>query len=306
MTSPTLAIEQRDLERLEGVVDTHVYCAPDMYERAFDEVEFARQARAVGYRGFISKSHHTMNADRLQFVRAAVPGIEAHGGVVLNYFVGGLNPGTVEVAIALGAKIVWMPNIHSQHHVRHFGKPGYSHLRRADEERGDSFRVEDYLTVLDEDGDLLPSVREIMDLIGQADIILGTGHLSQREVRAIAKAAPDHNVRKIVCAHVRAPVTNWSRPEQVEITSIPNVFLTHTFHRCIGDWFEVHPAEIAADIKAVGAERCIMASGLGASGQAHPIEGMRLFIRAMLRQGITEQEIETMTKRTPSELLNLP
>lgn len=302
----SICFEERDAELLDGVTDLHVYCSPDLYERAFDEISFARQARAVGYRGCISKSHHTMNPDRLQLVRKVVPGFEMHGGVVLNHFVGGLRPETVETAIGLGARIVWMPNIHSRHHITVFGRPGYSHLSRAGEQEDDAdVDLTDYLTILDDDGNLLPEVRTIMDLIGEADIILGTGHLSIDEVFAIAKAAPEHNVKKILCAHVETPVTYWEKDQQVAISQLPNVYLTHTYHRCIGDWHTVTPKTIAENIMATGADKCVMASCLGASGHTHPIEGMRLFIRAMLRLGIPQKDVEMMTKTTPADLLGI-
>ena len=40
-------------EWLRGVSDLHVYCLPCVYHRLFDEVELAKQFRAVGYRAFV-------------------------------------------------------------------------------------------------------------------------------------------------------------------------------------------------------------------------------------------------------------
>ena len=98
---------------LKGVCDLHVYCLPCVYDRLFDEIEMARQMRAFGYRAFVSKRHHCCNADSAKIATKYVPGIQVFGGIVLNWPVGGLNPHAVDAAILMGAKMVWMGNMHA-------------------------------------------------------------------------------------------------------------------------------------------------------------------------------------------------
>ena len=62
---------------------------------------------------------------------------------------------------------------------------------------------------------------------------------------------------------------------------------------------------IAAAIRTIGAEHCIMSTDLGQANNPPPAEGMRIFMSALLRKGITEEEIELMTKVNPSRLLGL-
>ena len=41
------------------------------------------------------------------------------GGIVLNNSVGGLNCNAIDAAIAMGAKIVWMPTVSAKNHMDH-------------------------------------------------------------------------------------------------------------------------------------------------------------------------------------------
>jgi predicted metal-dependent phosphotriesterase family hydrolase len=48
-----------------------------------------------------------------------------------------------------------------------------------------------------------------------------------------------------------------------------------------------------------------MATDFGQWRNPHPIEGMRHFIHLMMQMGITESEIDIMTKENPARLLGL-
>jgi hypothetical protein len=56
-------------------------------------------------------------------------------------------------------------------------------------------------------------------------------------------------------------------------------------------------------VEAVGAERCIAASDFGQLLHVDALPGMRIFIRAMLAFGISEEALELMFKTNPARLL---
>jgi hypothetical protein len=58
-------------------------------------------------------------------------------------------------------------------------------------------------------------------------------------------------------------------------------------------------------IKAVGAEQCILSTDLGQTWNPLPVEGLRMFVVTLLKYGITEDEINLMTKIDPGKLLGL-
>jgi len=160
------------------------------------------------------------------------------------------------------------------------------------------------ITILDQNGKILPVVYDILDLVAEADIIIGTGHLSVQEGIALAKAAKQRGVKKVLATHSNVPITNYSVEDQIEMAK-HGAFLEHCYHRCIGDAFAIKPKEIAEKIKKVGPSHCVLSSGLGVAGWLHPIEAMRLFIRSMLSNGISESDVEKMTKDNTAMLLGL-
>ena len=95
---------------LNGIIDIHIHTNPDVRGRRLSDLQLAAEARRVGARAIVIKSHLVTTMDRASIAREAVPGIEVFGGIVLNPHVGGLNAVAVDTAIKLGAKIVWLPN----------------------------------------------------------------------------------------------------------------------------------------------------------------------------------------------------
>ncbi|MCK5429317.1 MAG: hypothetical protein KAI94_07590, partial [Anaerolineales bacterium] len=156
---------------LEGVIDLHIHSSPDVIPRLMDDVEIAHEAAEAGMRAVLLKSHHTLTADRAAIASKQVEGIQVFGGLVLNQAVGGLNPCAVEVALAMGAKEIWMPTLSAANHLRASNVDGEG------------------ITILDESGAIKPVVNDILRLIAPADVILGTGHLSVDEIIILVKAA---------------------------------------------------------------------------------------------------------------------
>jgi len=152
---------------LEGAVDLHVHSAPDVDLRRFDDIELAREAARAGMGAILIKCHQNSTVERAFLVSKIVPEIQIFGGLVLNETVGGLNPAAVRVALALGAKQIWMPTRSARNHRRRHGQPGG-------------------ISVLDASGGLLPAVAEILESVAESNCILGTGHLSDCKKISVA------------------------------------------------------------------------------------------------------------------------
>jgi len=155
---------------LEGAVDLHVRSSPDVDRRRFNDLELARAAKDAGVGAILIKSHQNSTVERAWLVAQCVPGIRVYGGLVLNETVGGLNPAAVRLALALGARQIWMPTRSAQNHRMHHGQAGG-------------------ISILDAQGRLLPVVEEILRAMAQSDCILGTGHLSPLEASVLIEAA---------------------------------------------------------------------------------------------------------------------
>ena len=112
-----------DTEKLlQDVIDIHIHTNPDIRGRRLNDIELATEARRVGARAIVIKSHLVTTMDRAAIARVAVPGIDVFGGIVLNPHIGGLNAIAVDTAIKLGAKFVWLPTSFSANERKHQGK----------------------------------------------------------------------------------------------------------------------------------------------------------------------------------------
>ena len=244
--------------------------------------------RLVGMKGVLLKSHHTLTSDRAWLVRQIEPNFEVFGSQVLNIpSTGGLNPAAVETAIGFGAKEIFMPTISAAHFLRYKGE---------DPRKG--------ITILRKNGGLLPEVLQILDLIADANIILGTGHLSVDECRELVDVARKTGVRKILVTHPEWKPTRMPIEVQAELAG-KGAMMEHCHYATTTIGGELDPQEIAAQIRAVGAEHCVMATDHGNKLIPDPIEGMNTYVEEMTKAGISMTEIEKMTKENPKMLLGI-
>jgi predicted metal-dependent phosphotriesterase family hydrolase len=154
--------------------------------------------------------------------------------------------------------------------------------------------------VLAEDGTLLPVVHDILDIVTQHGMILGTGHLGTEEQLALVKAARTRDV-KIVVTHADM----WIPAEaQVEMARL-GAFIEHAYIGCTPLHAYYSHEQVAAAIRAVGPASCILSTDLGQAYNPSPAEGFRVFIATMLRAGFAADEVELMVKRNPGGLLGI-
>jgi hypothetical protein len=217
--------------------------------------------------------------------------------VVLNPAVGGLNPSAVEAAIAFGGKEVWMPSIFADAHIKHFkGTYGTMPGRVKWPEKG--------ITILDKEKKLLPAVKEILDMIAEANIILGTSHCSAEESRILIDEAFRRGVKKILITHPHNEVPDLSLEVQLEFAK-KGAFLEHCFLATTPLFFNARFQQVIEVIRKAGPERCVLATDFGQVFMPSPAEGMRMFILGLMNQGITAQEIDIMARKNPAKLLGL-
>ena len=67
----------------------------------------------------------------------------------------------------------------------------------------------------------------------------------------------------------------------------------------------MNPARIAEAIRRVDAESTILATDFGQAHNPSPVEGLTSYIRSMLKEGLTEKEINLMVRVNPCELLKV-
>jgi len=273
--------------QLEGVIDVHVHSAPDSGPRGLDAFEVARMARRYGMRAVVMKNHYTHTASLAYLVAQAVPEVQFFGGIALNSTVGGVNPAAVEhMALTTGrlGKIVWLPTFDSEHgHLTTRPNPLHVPVMR--------------------DGDLLPEVRRVFELIAQYDLSLATGHSSPEESLAMIPIAQASGVERIIVTHPESPLVKMTIAQQQRAASF-------------GAWLEypigvaLPPNEMTFDefisrIRQVGPEHVILSTDLGQVMRPTPADGFFGYIERMRAAGFSAHELDLMTKENPARFLGL-
>ena len=292
-----LRFEKQVMDLLQGAIDMHIHAAPDVYPRILNDVELALQAKEMGMRAIVIKNHFVITADRAQ-IASAVADFPVFGGIALNLQVGGLNRHAVDTALKLGAKIVWLPTLHSEKFVRN-----KSHVANLAGELGDDLKG---ITILNKDGTLKEALYPIFKLIAQKDAILATGHVTMQEAKIAVREAARTGVKKIVVTHPLASFVNYRVKDMREILDLGATYLEHVFNDTTRQVSRpIERKALYEGIKNIGAKHCIMSTDSGQWLNPVPVQQMGIYINDMLRLGLSANQIRTMVADNPARALGL-
>jgi hypothetical protein len=270
---------------LEDAIDLHVHSAPDVDRRRFNDLDLAREAERAGMGAILIKSHQNSTVERAWLVSKVVTGIKVFGGLVLNETVGGLNVAAVKLALAMGAKEIWMPTRSARNHRSYHGEDGG-------------------IFVLDASGGLIPAAQAIVEAVAQTDCILSTGHLSPREAVVLINEARRCGVRKVLVTHPEWAPTFYSFQQQKELAELGNVWFERCFvsttHLCGSVPFPV----IEQAIIEAGVETTVLSTDLGQPETPPPAEGLRLYAERLRSSGFTVDQLRQMMCTNPAHLLS--
>src|SRR4030043_1215998 len=194
-------LEKQAEEMLKGAIDFHIHTGPDIYPRLLNDIEVARQAKRAGMKAILIKSHATITGDRAQIAQN-VTRFSVFGGLALNWHVGGLNKYAVECAAKFGVKQVWMPTTHAAHYLKYVDHVPMFAKSMPKDIKG--------ISILRENGSLVPELGPILDIIARNGMIVATGHVSPEEGLALITESRKAGIDKIVVTHPVASFVNYS------------------------------------------------------------------------------------------------
>ena len=273
---------------MEGALDIHVHCAPDpRVERRGSAIDVARQALDMGMRGMVLKSHEYPTQPMAYTASQAVPGITLIGGVALDVEVGGLNPMAVESTAKMGGRVVWMPTFSARADRQHKGLTGG-------------------ISILDDDGKLVPEVYPILESIKAHDMVLATGHLPTDESMALVSEARNMAIERVVVTHATT-MSFWTGMtlEDMKTLASMGAYIEHCLHVMMPLTYRMMPRDLVDTITAIGMERCIVSTDFGQDFHPMPAEGLRMGIATLLQAGLEEVEVGMLVKDNPARLLGL-
>ena len=280
---------------LEGMYDLHVHPAPSLQKRRFTALEAVKLASEEKMAGVLFLDHtyntttmaHTINEMNFQ--------TKAFGAVMLNEAVGGVSPSVVEIALALGTKEIEMPTYSSKGHFDAYG---------------DDQKIFPYkkrirpIWVLDDHGNLIPEVEEIIQLVKGTGAFIASGHLSTMEVDAIVRRAKEVGC-KVMVSSVSTDMPGYPLEAQKNWSG-EHVFMEHDYLAITDAPHKTTPAALVLEqIRAVGAERCVIGTDAGMMALPGNVEAMKNFLSRLTESGLTDKEIDIMTRRNPGFLLGI-
>lgn len=278
---------------LEDALDVHVHTAPDLVERFQTDVALAKALQEAGMSGAVVKSHVLPTVGRVDLVNEGVGEDLLYGGIALNGSVGGLNPDAVQVALDLGATIVWLPTAWSENHARQAREAG------VDEFVGQRVPGPDeWLSVLDDDS-LVPAVTEILDMVAEADAVLGTGHVAPEATEAVVDACVARDVRCLV-NHPFFRIVDLPIEQQVELADRGAIMEYCAY--AVGSTHGHSVNRVVEAVERVGADSALVATDFGQATNP-PVEGLGRFAAALVDAGLDRETVRTLVSATPRCLL---
>lgn len=288
---------------LQGAVDLHTHPGPSLHPRKVDHIAVVREADAAGMRAVLIKDHYypTMPItrlinDNLGFRTRAI------GAIVLNNPVGGLNPSAVDYALKQGARVVWMATAHARNHLEHEAREaGFANKFPVNSKK----TVAPVPTVLvDGKGAVLDEVKQILDLVAEADAVVSAGHHHISECYPFYEEARARGVKRLFLNH--PTYVNEGTPEDIRQLVAMGVKIEHSICMFVPSTFHLFDdAHLRDCIAAAGVENTLLGSDLGQKNNPTPVEGFRQIIELLIRLGYGDGEIRLMTATNAAELVGL-
>jgi len=299
---PAATAAERIDALLVGAIDPHVHSGPSIAERGVDHLELVREASAAGFAAVITKDHDYSGVMTAAMITKHHPELQTkvYSSIVLNNVIGGFNPYAVEHTAAMGGKIVFMPTLAAENHLRWEKTAGWVHPASTQK-----IRPATGIPVLNSDKTVRDEVKEVLDVIARTDIVLASGHLHISETWLVFEEAQRRGVKRMMLTH----------PEDIVDASMNDVsglaamgaYVEHSLCMFLeGSKFKTQPEEgLRKHIDAAGVDRTILCSDLGQTGVFSPVEGFRRGIALCINLGYSDGDIRKMVSTNAARAIGL-
>jgi len=285
---------------LIGAVDPHVHSGPSIAARALDHLDLVREMSEAGFTAVVTKDHDYAGVATAAMIKKHFPDLRTkiYSGIALNNTVGGINPYAVEHTAAMGGKIVWMPTLSAENHLRWEKTANWVHPASTSK-----MRPAAPVPVLDANKKVLDEVKDVLDVIAKNDMVLASGHLHVSETWIIFEEAQRHGVTRLIFTH----------PEEIVGASLNDVRgiaamganVEHSLCMFLDDSkFKIASGEdLRRHIEAAGVDKTILCSDLGQVGVFSPLEGFRRGVNLCMNLGYKDDEIHKMVATNAARAL---
>jgi hypothetical protein len=193
-----------------------------------------------------------------------------------------------------GVDCVWMPIFNS---INTLTKVGVGSQGPMPEEEAKKIGY----SVVDEHGQLIPAVRDIIHLLADRDVPMSLAHGSHPELFAMVEEIEKIGYKRAFADHPFSPFVDLTVDEMKQFANA-GVWLNFTYDE-LSPLLGVDPARMYDAIRAVGPEHCTLSSDAGEPLFPNSVECMRLMRGYMGAFGLTEEELKLTTEVNPARLM---
>jgi hypothetical protein len=298
----TKSIDERIADLVQGAIDPHVHSGPSIAPRGVDHLELLEAYSAAGVAAVVTKDHDYSGVMTAALISKHHPELRTKilSSIVLNNVVGGFNPYAVEHTAAMGGKVVWMPTLAAENHLRWEKTSNWVHPASTQK-----MRPAVGIPVLDNNRAVRDDVKEVLDIIARNDMVLASGHLHVSETWLVFEEARRRGVTRLVLTHPEDIVD--ASMNDVKGMAAMGAFVEHSLCMFVeGSKFKTCSAEdLRQHIDAAGVDQTVLCSDLGQTGTISPLEGLRRGIRLCIDLGYDDMQIRKMVSSNAARMLGL-
>lgn len=290
---------------LEGALDLHAHGSPEFASAMpgrVSNLEWARLAKDARMRGFVIKSHIFPTIGAVNAINQLYPELQVFASMTLNPPLGGIDPTTVELGIAGGVKVVWMPTWSARQ-----DEPKHSVFLERMKPYVSTMDAEYWpvhgLTAVDADGVLLPEADLVLQLCAAAGVTVASGHLPISQSLVLCRRVQELG-GSFVLTHPLSGSVGATIEQQMAIAQLGGL-IEHVFIGCMPMHQRADPMRIVEAIEAVGPEHCVLSSDAIENWNPPEPEIMRMYIATLLSLGVSADAVHLMTHDNPARALGL-
>jgi hypothetical protein len=300
MHTPALDRDAEVAALLVGAVDLHCHSGPAAMPRILDHHQALLDYAAAGFRALVYKDHFYLGVAHAVILEKLFPDLDVKlfSGIALNNASGGINPHAVDHAMAMGAKIVWMPTLSAANHIKQLSGQGKTFPKTA-RKMLDAMP----LRATDANGAVSDATKQVLDLIAEADAILAGGHLDAAEMIKVFEEARRRGVTHMLVNHPGYLV--GASDDQIREMVAIGAYIEHSICMWVGGKTRFTPADMLHMIEVAGVDRTILGSDLGQQGAPMPIDGFRGMVRLLLDQQVSKADIRKLVATNAAAMLGL-
>lgn len=284
---------------LQNTIDLHVHVGSEIIPRKFTLPELFKTEK--GKLKTVAVKNHFYPTATLSRPKSADGFII--DSITLNNYVGGFNADAVIATAQLVRRpiIVWFPTLSAKNFLKNQKKEiPEEWIGKKFENNRDSILIKK-LCVLDKNGDIKQEAKEVLRAIKDYNCVLATGHISwQESIKLVEVAQREFGIKKIIITHPVYQRIDMPLRIQKKLAQ-SGVFIEQCYSMYSIDKISI--TKIARQIRAIGADRCIMSSDVGQKFSLDPNKALQNFAKLLLTKGITEREIKLMLVKNPTRIL---